>query len=165
MARPPKWACIRIATRRFLTRRWSRFRSAFLPFPHRWGKAQRPDPLFPAEFRRRDRSRRRCPDCIHGVDRIFPGTSTLLPEGGRINLTLRRVTRFEAISRPRRAAPEAHMKHGSTLDSIGAVLAAALACLVFCLVLALILPSRRGPPTRFFPWVPGSALSHQPAWC
>ena len=30
---------------------------------------------------------------LHGVDRIMPGTSTLLPEGGRINLTLRRVTR------------------------------------------------------------------------
>jgi alkylated DNA repair protein (DNA oxidative demethylase) len=30
---------------------------------------------------------------FHGVDRIMPGTSTLLPEGGRINLTLRRVTR------------------------------------------------------------------------
>jgi alkylated DNA repair protein (DNA oxidative demethylase) len=30
---------------------------------------------------------------FHGVDRIFPGTSTLLPDGGRINLTLRRVTR------------------------------------------------------------------------
>jgi len=29
----------------------------------------------------------------HGVDHIMPGTSTLLPEGGRINLTLRRVTR------------------------------------------------------------------------
>lgn len=33
----------------------------------------------------------------HGVDRIYPGTSTLLPEdvfpgGGRINLTMRRVT-------------------------------------------------------------------------
>lgn len=28
---------------------------------------------------------------FHGVDRILPGTSTLLPEGGRINLTLRRV--------------------------------------------------------------------------
>jgi alkylated DNA repair protein (DNA oxidative demethylase) len=41
-----------------------------------------------------DQSRR----CYHGVDRIYPGTSTLLPEeafpgGGRINLTLRRVTR------------------------------------------------------------------------
>ncbi len=30
---------------------------------------------------------------FHGVDRIVPGTSTLLAEGGRINLTLRRVTR------------------------------------------------------------------------
>ena len=30
---------------------------------------------------------------FHGVDRIIPGTSTLLTEGGRINLTLRRVTR------------------------------------------------------------------------
>jgi len=29
---------------------------------------------------------------FHGVDRVEPGTSTLLPEGGRINLTLRRVT-------------------------------------------------------------------------
>jgi alkylated DNA repair protein (DNA oxidative demethylase) len=28
----------------------------------------------------------------HGVDRIYPGTSTLIPGGGRINLTLRRVT-------------------------------------------------------------------------
>jgi DNA oxidative demethylase len=28
---------------------------------------------------------------FHGVDRILAGTSTLLPEGGRINLTLRRV--------------------------------------------------------------------------
>lgn len=34
---------------------------------------------------------------FHGVDRLYPGTSTLLadwfPDGGRINLTLRRVTR------------------------------------------------------------------------
>jgi alkylated DNA repair protein (DNA oxidative demethylase) len=29
---------------------------------------------------------------FHGVDRIYPGTSDLLPKGGRINLTLRRVT-------------------------------------------------------------------------
>jgi alkylated DNA repair protein (DNA oxidative demethylase) len=29
---------------------------------------------------------------FHGIDRIISGTSTLLPEGGRINLTLRRVT-------------------------------------------------------------------------
>jgi DNA oxidative demethylase len=32
---------------------------------------------------------------FHGVDRIIPGTSTLIAEGGRINLTLRRVTRAE----------------------------------------------------------------------
>ncbi|ALA17142.1 MULTISPECIES: alpha-ketoglutarate-dependent dioxygenase AlkB [unclassified Chelatococcus] len=30
---------------------------------------------------------------FHGIDRIIPGTSTLLREPGRINLTLRRVTR------------------------------------------------------------------------
>lgn len=30
---------------------------------------------------------------FHGVDRIYPDTSTLLKNGGRINLTLRRVTR------------------------------------------------------------------------
>jgi alkylated DNA repair protein (DNA oxidative demethylase) len=30
----------------------------------------------------------------HGIDRILPGTSDLVPGGGRINLTLRRVTRF-----------------------------------------------------------------------
>ena len=30
---------------------------------------------------------------FHGVDRIMPGTSNLLPHGGRINLTLRRVTK------------------------------------------------------------------------
>ncbi len=29
----------------------------------------------------------------HGIDRVLPGTSTLLKDGGRINLTLRRVTR------------------------------------------------------------------------
>jgi alkylated DNA repair protein (DNA oxidative demethylase) len=30
---------------------------------------------------------------FHGVDRIIDGSSTLLPQGGRINLTLRRVTK------------------------------------------------------------------------
>ncbi|WP_413710604.1 alpha-ketoglutarate-dependent dioxygenase AlkB family protein [Rhizobium sp. Rhizsp82] len=30
--------------------------------------------------------------CFHGVDRIYPATSTLLKSGGRINLTLRRVS-------------------------------------------------------------------------
>ena len=29
---------------------------------------------------------------FHGIDRIISGTSRLLPEGGRINLTLRRVS-------------------------------------------------------------------------
>lgn len=29
---------------------------------------------------------------FHGIDRVMAGTSTLLPQGGRINLTLRRVT-------------------------------------------------------------------------
>ena len=34
--------------------------------------------------------------CFHGVDRIYPSTSALLKNGGRINLTLRRVTRPSA---------------------------------------------------------------------
>jgi len=29
---------------------------------------------------------------FHGIDRLLPGSSRLLPEGGRFNLTLRRVT-------------------------------------------------------------------------
>jgi alkylated DNA repair protein (DNA oxidative demethylase) len=32
---------------------------------------------------------------FHGIDRILPGTSDLLEEGGRLNLTLRRVTKPE----------------------------------------------------------------------
>jgi len=31
--------------------------------------------------------------CFHGIDRVLSGTSTLLNEGGRINLTMRRVTK------------------------------------------------------------------------
>lgn len=31
--------------------------------------------------------------CFHGIDRVNVGTSTLLKEGGRINLTLRRVSK------------------------------------------------------------------------
>jgi DNA oxidative demethylase len=31
--------------------------------------------------------------CFHGIDRVYSGTSTSLKEGGRINLTLRRVTK------------------------------------------------------------------------
>ena len=30
---------------------------------------------------------------FHGIDRVLAGSSTLLPDGGRINLTLRRVTK------------------------------------------------------------------------
>jgi alkylated DNA repair protein (DNA oxidative demethylase) len=40
----------------------------------------------------------------HGIDRILPGTSTLVPGGGRINLTLRRVTAFSRAEA--QAAPE-----------------------------------------------------------
>ena len=32
-----------------------------------------------------------CRKAYHGIDRVLPGTSVLLAEGGRINLTLRRV--------------------------------------------------------------------------
>ena len=55
---------------------------------------------------------------FHGVDRILPGTSTLLPEGGRINLTLRRVTRpryrcrqaLTGVIQPIMAPPGSSMK-------------------------------------------------------
>lgn len=33
--------------------------------------------------------------CFHGIDRVIAGTSTLLKEGGRINLTMRRVTKVK----------------------------------------------------------------------
>jgi DNA oxidative demethylase len=46
---------------------------------------------------------------FHGVDRIYPGTSTLLMQGGllggRINLTMRRVTQPHTVE-PRRAAAQ-----------------------------------------------------------
>jgi DNA oxidative demethylase len=32
--------------------------------------------------------------CFHGVDRVMAGSSDLLPKGGRINLTLRRVSKL-----------------------------------------------------------------------
>jgi alkylated DNA repair protein (DNA oxidative demethylase) len=35
--------------------------------------------------------------CFHGVDRIYAGTSSLLSDAGRINLTLRRVTQPSAL--------------------------------------------------------------------
>ena len=34
--------------------------------------------------------------CFHGIDRVYGGTSTLLKDGGRINLTMRRVTKLSA---------------------------------------------------------------------
>jgi DNA oxidative demethylase len=37
--------------------------------------------------------------CHHGIDRVHPGTSLLLPAGGRINLTMRRVTKFSGATR------------------------------------------------------------------
>jgi DNA oxidative demethylase len=33
--------------------------------------------------------------CFHGIDRVYAGTSTLLKDGGRINLTMRRVTKLK----------------------------------------------------------------------
>ena len=35
--------------------------------------------------------------CFHGIDRVLSGTSTLLKEGGRINLTMRRVTKPQPL--------------------------------------------------------------------
>jgi alkylated DNA repair protein (DNA oxidative demethylase) len=34
---------------------------------------------------------------FHGVDRVIAGSSTLLPKGGRVNLTLRRVTKASRL--------------------------------------------------------------------
>jgi alkylated DNA repair protein (DNA oxidative demethylase) len=45
--------------------------------------------------------------CFHGVDRIYPGTSTLLAGGGRINLTMRRVNCPDRLpQRSRAQAPQ-----------------------------------------------------------
>jgi len=44
---------------------------------------------------------------FHGVDRVYPGTSSLLPNGGRINLTLRRVTPSASHKCGSRTAAEA----------------------------------------------------------
>lgn len=60
----------------------------------RLGGEQRSDPTSSIRLASGDvvvlggRSRR----AYHGVDRIYPGSSQLVPGGGRINLTLRRVT-------------------------------------------------------------------------
>jgi DNA oxidative demethylase len=42
--------------------------------------------------------------CFHGIDRVYAGTSTLLKDGGRINLTMRRVSK--RIPKP--VIPNAH---------------------------------------------------------
>jgi DNA oxidative demethylase len=47
---------------------------------------------------------------FHGVDRIYQGSSTLLAEGGRINLTMRRVTHPAAENSRLQQAAQAH--HG-----------------------------------------------------
>jgi alkylated DNA repair protein (DNA oxidative demethylase) len=88
------WGCIRTATRRTSRRR---------SYPCRWAR-----PAGSASAARRGAEATRSfllasGDVLvmagasrlafHGVDRILPGTSTLLPDGGRINLTLRRVSR------------------------------------------------------------------------
>jgi alkylated DNA repair protein (DNA oxidative demethylase) len=43
----------------------------------------------------------------HGIDRVRPGTSRLLPQGGRLSLTLRRVADQPAIKRPPAGGPGA----------------------------------------------------------
>ena len=52
---------------------------------------------------------------FHGIDRIVPGSSSLLGDGGRINLTLRRVTPPSArkrqgmsLPRPSPGQPRSH---------------------------------------------------------
>ncbi|HWA02176.1 MAG TPA: alpha-ketoglutarate-dependent dioxygenase AlkB [Rhizomicrobium sp.] len=52
---------------------------------------------------------------FHGVDRIFPESSTLVPGGGRINLTLRRVTRPKTKAPDQGAdrAPDAPLRAGT----------------------------------------------------
>jgi DNA oxidative demethylase len=36
--------------------------------------------------------------CFHGIDKVYPGTSELLKDGGRINLTMRRVSADRSAS-------------------------------------------------------------------
>jgi alkylated DNA repair protein (DNA oxidative demethylase) len=58
---------------------------------------------------------------FHGVDRVFPGSSALLPEGGRINFTMRRVTGPGAvIAKSSRAGPRVGPRIGPrTATGIG----------------------------------------------
>ena len=61
----------------------------------RWGGAERKGPTRSVKLRSGDAVVLGGPARLlfHGIDRILGGSSTLLPEGGRMNLTLRRVTR------------------------------------------------------------------------
>jgi DNA oxidative demethylase len=60
----------------------------------RVGGRSRKDPTRTIELKSGDVVVLGCEDRLayHGIDRILQGTSDLLPEGGRFNLTLRRVT-------------------------------------------------------------------------
>ncbi len=61
----------------------------------RWGGEARKDPTRSIRLRSGDVLVLGGPARLlfHGIDRVVAGSSTLLPGGGRINLTLRRVTR------------------------------------------------------------------------
>ena len=94
MRRRRKWACTRIATRRISPRPSSRCRSA-ISCLFRIGGRKRADPTRSLRLHSGDvvalGGDARL--AFHGVDRIYAGTSTLLRQGGRISLTMRRVTR------------------------------------------------------------------------
>ncbi len=61
----------------------------------RWGGTERKAPTRSIKLRSGDAVVLGGPARLlfHGIDRVFAGSSTLLLEGGRVNLTLRRVTR------------------------------------------------------------------------
>ena len=89
----PGWACTRTATRPTSPPR-SLSVSLGDDALFRLGgtSAPGPDPLAPPAQRRRGGAGRAARLSFHGIDRVLPGTSDLVPGGGRINLTLRRVT-------------------------------------------------------------------------
>ena len=94
MAPMPAWACIRTAMKKTSPPRSSRCRSAT---PACSGSAGPGATTRPHAFRLASGDALvlggQARLAFHGVDRIIPGTSSLLAGGGRINLTLRRVTR------------------------------------------------------------------------
>ena len=81
------------ATKQISPRRWCRFRSATFLF--RLGADKRGDATRSFRLSSGDSlvSAGQARFAFLRVDRIYPGTSTLLAEGGRIDLTMRRVTR------------------------------------------------------------------------